>query len=361
MKLLRLATTLNATSAPYNQFSLGFSTVADQTYCSLLKNDIQTADSIEVFHGDGSVFKMINVVRNLIKHNNYDVVHIHSGVTGIILLIAALPFKISIFKKTIFTLHNSWNVIKFRNQALNFIVMLAAGKICTCGNSSRNSIPRVINYFIENKTIPIVNGFDNERIDKIKNSKGAIRHFGNNSKVKILCVGALNNTKNQITLLKALKEINFDCELVFLGDGANKEALIKFSQQLNSNLDTLFKGRVSRNLTVEHMLEADISISLSNGEGLPIAVLESMYAGCFLILSTIPPHKEISPPSNRCLFIDASSSSEVVSALHFAAGNIDSIRSERSASQEYSIKNFGLSNMIKEYMKVYKLLLKERG
>ncbi len=39
MKLLRLANTANPTSAPYNQFSLGFKKSIEQTFCSLLRND----------------------------------------------------------------------------------------------------------------------------------------------------------------------------------------------------------------------------------------------------------------------------------------------------------------------------------
>jgi hypothetical protein len=89
MKLLRLATTLNPTSAPYNQFSLGFKTTIDQTYCSLLENDVPIENSISGFHADGSIFKMIKLVRKLVAQNNYDVVHIHSGVTGIIFFAAA--------------------------------------------------------------------------------------------------------------------------------------------------------------------------------------------------------------------------------------------------------------------------------
>jgi hypothetical protein len=85
MKLLRLATTLNPTSAPYNQFSLGLRSRINQTYCSLLKNDLSIEDNIKVFHGDGSVLKMIKIVRRLISSNNYDVIHIHSGVMGIVL------------------------------------------------------------------------------------------------------------------------------------------------------------------------------------------------------------------------------------------------------------------------------------
>ena len=40
MKILRLANTINSTSAPYNQFSLGFRNEFEQTFCSLLENDI---------------------------------------------------------------------------------------------------------------------------------------------------------------------------------------------------------------------------------------------------------------------------------------------------------------------------------
>ena len=70
MKLLRLANTLNPTSAPYNQFSLGFKSTIDQTYCSLLKDDLSIEDDIKVFHGDGSILKMIKIVRGLIASHN---------------------------------------------------------------------------------------------------------------------------------------------------------------------------------------------------------------------------------------------------------------------------------------------------
>jgi len=356
MKLLRLATTLNPTSAPYNQFSLGFKTTIDQTYCSLLENDVPIENSISGFHADGSIFKMIKLVRKLVAQNNYDVVHIHSGVTGIIFLIAIFPLRISLLQKTVFTLHNSWHIIKSRNQILDFIVMLASRKICTCGQSSKDSIPNKINFFTGKKTIAVVNGFDHHRIDSVENKNSTIKHFNSSSKVKILCVGALNNTKNQITVLEVLKEIKMEAEVIFLGDGINKEALIDFSKELDSCTKILFKGRVSRNLTIEHMLEADISISLSKGEGLPIAVLESMYAGCFQILSKIPPHKEISPPSNRCIFVDASNKPEIASSLHSITDNISSIRAGRATSREYSIKSFSLDIMLREYMKVYNSL-----
>ena len=52
MKLLRLATTLNSTSAPYNQFSVGLKSEVNQTFCSLFKNDIAVHSDIDAFNGE---------------------------------------------------------------------------------------------------------------------------------------------------------------------------------------------------------------------------------------------------------------------------------------------------------------------
>ena len=101
--------------------------------------------------------------------------------------------------------------------------MLASKKICTCGLSSLNSIPRGINFFIGYKTQPVVNGFDHNRIDNVETSRITRNNFDSNSKLKILCVGALNDTKNQIGLLEVLNHIKIEAELIFLGDGKNKK------------------------------------------------------------------------------------------------------------------------------------------
>ena len=108
------------------------------------------------------------------------------------------------------------------------------------------------------------------------------------------------------------------------------------------------------------MLEADISISLSTGEGLPIAVLESIYAGCYSILSSIPPHLEISPPKERCYFVNPFDQSEIIDSLTYAQKNIEDIRSSRDLSKEHAVKNFSVERMLGEYHGVYDWLIHKR-
>ncbi|MDA9652877.1 glycosyltransferase family 4 protein, partial [Pseudomonadota bacterium] len=133
MKLLRLTPALKATSSSYNQFSLGFKESIDQTIGSLHKHEVSIDEKITVFHGDGSALKMLKQIKRFIHQIEYDVIHIHNGVTGIIFILAIFPFKIGLLKKTVFTLHNSWNVLKTRNKFFNLIVMLLSSKVCTCG------------------------------------------------------------------------------------------------------------------------------------------------------------------------------------------------------------------------------------
>jgi len=356
MKLLRLTPTLKSTTTAYNQFSLGFKDEIQQTIGSLNKDEIPVDKKVTVFHGNGSVLKFFKLIKKNINNVDFDVVHIHNSITGVIFILATFPFKLSLLKKTIFTLHNSWGVFKTRNQFLNIIVMSLSRKVITCGESSQQSLPKIINYLFGNKTQAITNGFNNRRIDKVAGNKFPKPHFNVNSRIKIVYVGALTNIKNQIALLKVLNSVDIQAEIIFLGDGINKQSLIDFSKTITSSIKISFKGCVSRNETIEHMLQADVFISLSKGEGLPIAVLEAMYCGCFLILSTIPPHKEVRPPSNRCMFVDADNKKQIIKSLNYVANKLETLRDQRDVSINHSIENFGLDNMLKGYMEVYKSL-----
>lgn len=86
-----------------------------------------------------------------------------------------------------------------------------------------------------------------------------------------------------------------------------------------------------------------------------------MYAGCFQILSIIPPHKEISPPPSRCIFVDASRKKDITGSLEFIKENIDTVRAARTTSRKYTMNNFGLDNMLTEYMQVYESLFKKKS
>ena len=75
-----------------------------------------------------------------------------------------------------------------------------------------------------------------------------------------------------------------------------------------------------------------------------------------MILSIIPPHKEISPPLDRCLFVDPSNKLEIINSLNYVRGNIREIKARRAESREHSISNFSVDKMLDGYIKVYNSL-----
>ena len=179
------------------------------------------------------------------------------------------------------------------------------------------------------------------------------RFFDTESRLRIVYVGALTDTKNQMALLKVLSDTSTNADLIFLGDGVNRKSLQDFAKNIPNPIKISFKGCVSRNNAIQHMQQSDVFISLSKGEGLPIAVLEAMYCGCFLILSKIQPHLEVSPPKSRCLYVDPNNDEEIISSLKYVETNLREIRGGREVSKKHSVDNFALTKMLDGYMEIY--------
>jgi glycosyltransferase involved in cell wall biosynthesis len=60
---------------------------------------------------------------------------------------------------------------------------------------------------------------------------------------------------------------------------------------LNDRLE--LTGLIPRDEVYARCARADLFVSVSRGEGLPVAVIEAMAAECPAVLSDIPPHREL--------------------------------------------------------------------
>jgi glycosyltransferase involved in cell wall biosynthesis len=78
-----------------------------------------------------------------------------------------------------------------------------------------------------------------------------------------------------------------------MGDGPLRQALLDESREPGQGMRIEFTGLIPRVKVFEHLLAADLFVSMSRGEGLPVAVLEALACGCPVLLSDIAPHREI--------------------------------------------------------------------
>jgi glycosyltransferase involved in cell wall biosynthesis len=111
------------------------------------------------------------------------------------------------------------------------------------------------------------------------------------SPVRLLAVGRLVEKKGFHLLLEALAQIDPDTwQLTIVGDGPERRAL----EAAAAGLPVEFIGQLTREALTRADAEADVavfpSVRAASGDqdGLPVALLEAMAAGCAVIVSDLP-------------------------------------------------------------------------
>lgn len=110
----------------------------------------------------------------------------------------------------------------------------------------------------------------------------------NNTNPVVLVTGTLSDRKNVSYLLSELKRSKMAFNCFILGDGDKYEECLKII-----NNDSRFYMEGFKNNVADYLAVADLYISASKSEGLPMSVLEALNVGIPSLLSEIPPHIEI--------------------------------------------------------------------
>lgn len=110
----------------------------------------------------------------------------------------------------------------------------------------------------------------------------------------IVVSGRLSQRKNVLYIikeLKGLKRSDFKCYFIGLG-----EEMDNCKSLANDDSRFVFTGYVSN--VQDYLSAADVYLSASKSEGMPLSVLEALNVGVPSLLSDIPPHREIANEMN---------------------------------------------------------------
>lgn len=94
---------------------------------------------------------------------------------------------------------------------------------------------------------------------------------------RLVCVGALNENKNQVGLVENLRALGRRCQLVLVGDGPARQDVLTAAERCG--VEVALTGRVSHVELVGLLREADIYVHYSRSEAVSRAVLEAMAMG----------------------------------------------------------------------------------
>ena len=120
----------------------------------------------------------------------------------------------------------------------------------------------------------IRNGYDSESF-YLNEEEAKLR----NKTLKIINVANFNKVKGQDILLKAIKLLNIEVEVTFVGDGPELTRCRKYVEENGIKDKVNFLGKISHQNIMPLLKQHDIFCLPSRSEGLPSAPLEAMACG----------------------------------------------------------------------------------
>ena len=292
LTILHLPLKITATSSPYNEHCLNQADKHTITICTYFKSNVLPPANITLFEGDDSLKGFFRVFKAALEEKEYDIIHAHHAPAALLLIAASIVYRKSM-QSTVFTVHNSYNNqnFKIRNRLILILIFMFFERVVCCSQASYASLPRFFSWLAGDRIRVIQNGLDIDRVDSVaENNRWQIQK----TNFTIAAVGRLIKIKNPLCTLKAFQQsVDKTSRLMFLGDGHLQYLLATESKKLGLEKRVVLTGLIQREKVYEHLMKADLFVSTSMGEGLPVAVLEAMACRCPVILSDIPPHREI--------------------------------------------------------------------
>jgi glycosyltransferase involved in cell wall biosynthesis len=304
--ILHVLVGVGPTNGQYNEHCLPLRRARSVSICSLTKPAVVPPPEIRLYVGDGTARGCMRVVRTALAGDDYDVVHAHAPVSGAMLLVVNLLRGRSM-ARCAYTMQNSFPNYRLRNRLLLYPLFATFPVVIVCSESARESLPPLLRRLGGRRVSVVPNGVDLDRVDRVlsrsadpdpRRDHAVLASYphgrGGSGEFRVVSVGRLIEIKNSATLLEAFDEAAVaGSRLTFVGDGPLRPHLTAKAGAMGRTDQVAFTGVVERDDVYHHMARADLYVSTSYGEGMPVAVLEAMASRRPVVLSDIQPHREV--------------------------------------------------------------------
>ena len=294
LSVLHILPAVRPTNAQYHEHCLPMRHKRRIVICSLLSSTLAPPPPLELIAGDGSRRGAWRALRAALKAEPYDIIHAHVPITGALLAAAMVASRRSM-SSCVFSMTNSYGSYRRRNQLLLYPIFALFPQLVLCSAAVKESLPLMLARLARNKATVVLNGVDTERVDEVLASlPDSGSDIGRRAGMTLVSVGRLIDIKDPHTLVAAFAAFARPGDrLVFVGDGPLRDDIMRWAEQAGVGSQVEITGFVPREDVYRRVVSGDVCVAVSLGEGLPCAVLESMACGRPVILSDIPPHREI--------------------------------------------------------------------
>ncbi|MGL4567677.1 MAG: glycosyltransferase family 4 protein [Fusobacteriaceae bacterium] len=299
-------------------------------------------------------FRALKQLEKLLSENDFAGIHCHSPIASFIVRFAGRRIQ---QKNVIYTAHgfHFYKGAPLKNWLVYYPLEMLAGcwsdKIITI---NREDYENSLKFRLKDGgKCYHINGVGVD-LDKFKSENLIYRvREGVKTDFIIITLGELNNNKNQIQTLKALKILKDKerkIKYYIVGIGPNKENLEKYCMENNLQENVIFTDIIHSEYIPEIISMADLVISTSKREGLGLNLIEGIASGKPVIGTDNRGHREIIIDGVNGVFVGIGDYTQLAEKIE----NI--IDKKQIWSAEYTVQKFSKKIILEEMKKIYEEL-----
>lgn len=312
-------------------------------------------------------FDPIKMARHFKKYNTH-IVHTHGfgggSYVGIIgARLAGVPVIINGEHGTFF--------LRAHQVVLQRILAAMCNVILSVSESLKKGIIRNLGI-APNRITVIQNGVDTDifsgKYDCSYIREELIKKHGiiiDDKSIVIGCIGSLKPEKNQIMLLKALREIknrqpDKEIRVIFVGDGPDITDLGRFVEynSLQSNVAFLYnRDDIPQLLSA---MDIFISTSISRHEGMSNVILEAFSSGLPVIATKSIGTSELVKDGFTGFLVDQDDVIGLTNKIELLSGDLSLQKKMGNNARNIVEDKYSIAKMVSDYEKVYFNLMKGR-
>lgn len=292
LRVLHLILVLGESNGQYNEHCLPLMDERDISICCFFPPQLTPPPQIALFAGDGTIRGFFRALRRALDDREHDIVHAHAPHSALMLILGLLAWRRygALRRSLVYTVQDSFHDYKLRNQLMMVLALPAFERVVFCSRSAYESVPRAWKRLVRRRWRVVQNGADLERVDRAL-AGNATR---DDDRFTVVSVGRLEPVKDPGCVVDGFHEgADGSSRLRLIGRGSLEGSVRAHVERLGLSDRVQLTGLIPRDEVFRACAGADLYVSSSHGEGLPVAVVEAMASGTPVVLSDIPPHREV--------------------------------------------------------------------
>ncbi len=290
--------------------------------------------------------KLRKGIKEKIKATEYDTLYYHSSIKWALLkdllIIRSLKKKNKQLKVVLHIHFAEYSKIMFSNRTVNDSIITIlnkhVNKVIFLSDRTKETF---VNHGLSLERTSCIYNFHTVNLDDISvNNK--ISNIIHSERINFTFMGSIDKRKGILDCLMAFKECDFGYKFNICGTIGNPNIVNDFNELVNSQSGEIIRhGYVSGQEKLNILLETDVLLLPSFGEGMPIVILEAMAAGCSIITTNVGAITEILKEENGVIIIPGDNKE--------LSSSIIKLNKDRTIIKHHMEKNFAVSNQFSIY------------